>query len=291
MSYGHALKTAGHQDARHRRLSPQPAAGAGFGRSLVEPGQPEDLPFLRRRPVRDAAATGPAAGSPPKTASTWSSRSARRWRTRANTRPRSAHYQHGNELRRATLSYSAEDTSARVARIKRGYTREFFERRAGFGADAPDPIFIVGLPRAGSTLLEQILSSHSAVEGTMELPEITSITRDLRGQAERRPGHALPRRAGRAWTPTQLRALGERYLRAHAHPAQDRRAVLHRQDAEQLPAHRPDPADPAERQDHRRAPASAGLLLLRLQAAFRPRPELHLRPGRHRPLLRATTSS
>jgi hypothetical protein len=54
--------------------------------------------------------------------------------------------------------------------------------RAEFGADAPDPIFIVGLPRAGSTLIEQILASHSAVEGTMELPDILSIAQSLKGR-------------------------------------------------------------------------------------------------------------
>src|SRR5262249_37202355 len=67
----------------------------------------------------------------------------------------------------------------RVERSRQLLTREFFAARRGWGADAPDPIFIVGMPRAGSTLLEQILASHSAVEGTMELPDITSMARDL----------------------------------------------------------------------------------------------------------------
>jgi hypothetical protein len=121
------------------------------------------------------------------------------------------HYNQGNELRHATLAYSARDTSARVARIKRSYTRDFFERRAGYGADAPDPIFIVGLPRAGSTLLEQILSSHSAVEGTMELPEINSITRALRGQGD--AGRPMPYHdVVEAMDADALRQLGERYL-------------------------------------------------------------------------------
>ena len=72
---------------------------------------------------------------------------------------------------------------------------------------------------------------------------------------------------------------------AHPHPPQDRPAVLHRQDAEQLPARRDDPAGAAERKDHRRAPASARLLLLELQAALRARPALQLRPRRPGPLL------
>jgi len=61
-------------------------------------------------------------------------------------------------------------------------TREFFTRRHGWGAPAPDPIFIIGLPRAGSTLLEQILASHSQVEGTQELSNVQQIVATLRGR-------------------------------------------------------------------------------------------------------------
>src|SRR5262249_27112727 len=86
-----------------------------------------------------------------------------------------------------------------------------FRQRAGSGCTAMDPIFIVGMPRAGSTLLEQILASHSAVEGTMELPEITSITRSLRRAAtDKHPGayhDALARMSS-----DELRALGEQYI-------------------------------------------------------------------------------
>jgi tetratricopeptide (TPR) repeat protein len=126
------------------------------------------------------------------------------------------HYSQGNATRRAQLRYSVDETSARVRRIKTQYTRGFFAQREGHGHAAPDPIFIVGLPRSGSTLLEQILSSHSQVEGTMELPEITSITRDLRARAlpaQDDSGSQLPYHDV---LPTldagELRALGERYL-------------------------------------------------------------------------------
>ena len=63
-------------------------------------------------------------------------------------------------------------------------TEELFARRQGVGFDAPDPIFVVGLPRAGSTLIEQILSSHSAVDGTMELHNILNLAKRLRGRDE-----------------------------------------------------------------------------------------------------------
>ncbi|WP_166206335.1 tetratricopeptide repeat-containing sulfotransferase family protein [Cognatiluteimonas telluris] len=90
------------------------------------------------------------------------------------------HYLAGNTLRKATAPHDPDDITARMRRARQVYTREFFEARAGAGSQARDPIFIVGLPRAGSTLVEQILSSHSAVEGTMELPEVIAITRELR---------------------------------------------------------------------------------------------------------------
>ncbi|NOT89169.1 MAG: tetratricopeptide repeat protein [Lysobacter sp.] len=95
-----------------------------------------------------------------------------------------AHYAEGNRLRLEIVPYRAGDTTARVVHAKRVYTREFFAEREGCGDPAPDPIFIVGLPRSGSTLIEQILSSHSAVEGTMELPEIIAMTRALRRGSE-----------------------------------------------------------------------------------------------------------
>ena len=121
------------------------------------------------------------------------------------------HYAQGNAIRRAQLHYSADDTSARVRHIREQYTREFFAARAGAGCPAPDPIFVVGLPRAGSTLIEQILSSHGQVEGTMELPEIISITRLLRQQGD--ADEAMPYHAALAALDADaLRALGERYL-------------------------------------------------------------------------------
>ena len=88
-------------------------------------------------------------------------------------------YQKGNALWRSTVEYDAEKTHGFVEACKEIFTREFFEERRGYGHKARDPIFVVGLPRAGSTLLEQILSSHSLIEGTMELPDITSLARHL----------------------------------------------------------------------------------------------------------------
>jgi len=76
------------------------------------------------------------------------------------------HYARGNEIRRRSHPYRADDNLAYVQRTRKILTRDFFAARGGAGALAADPIFIVGLPRAGSTLLEQVLASHSLVEGT-----------------------------------------------------------------------------------------------------------------------------
>jgi hypothetical protein len=98
-----------------------------------------------------------------------------------------------------------------VQRSKALFTPEFFARRRGLGAPAPDPIFIVGLPRAGSTLVEQILASHSAVEGTMELPDVVSIVAQLGGRRKRNEESLYPDVLA-GLDHDELRSLGQRYL-------------------------------------------------------------------------------
>ncbi|MDB6084686.1 MAG: sulfotransferase family protein [Gammaproteobacteria bacterium] len=122
------------------------------------------------------------------------------------------HYAEGNALRRRLHPYAADDNTRFVSRCKAQYTPAFFAARAGMGAAAADPVFIVGLPRAGSTLLEQILASHSLVEGTMELPDIPQIARELAGRDER-VSEARFFDAVAALTADELQGLGERYLR------------------------------------------------------------------------------
>jgi tetratricopeptide (TPR) repeat protein len=91
------------------------------------------------------------------------------------------YYERGNALKKSTSEYTPDYVEANAAQQKEVCTAEFFAARRGVGCPAPDPIFIVGLPRSGSTLLEQILASHSQVEGTMELSEIATYTVDLEG--------------------------------------------------------------------------------------------------------------
>jgi predicted Zn-dependent protease len=121
------------------------------------------------------------------------------------------HYAAGNALRRKGVHYDAGKISLHVRRSKEIYTPQFFADRAQFGSQAEDPIFVVGLPRAGSTLLEQILASHSQVEGTHELPEMVAIARGLatkNGEAdEGRFFEALC-----SLDAAQVAALADRYL-------------------------------------------------------------------------------
>jgi tetratricopeptide (TPR) repeat protein len=121
------------------------------------------------------------------------------------------YYASGNALRRKLIRYDAAENAAHVARSRRLFTREFLDDRRAAGCPSADPIFIVGLPRSGSTLVEQILASHSQVEGTQELPDITMIARMIGGRTSRQDGHAYPRALGKFST-DELRELGERYL-------------------------------------------------------------------------------
>ena len=89
-------------------------------------------------------------------------------------------YARGNQLKKAQSRYDADQMTADLEAQREVCTADFFAAREGCGEVAPDPVFILGLPRAGSTLLEQILSSHSQVDGTLELPNILSLSQRLR---------------------------------------------------------------------------------------------------------------
>ena len=91
-------------------------------------------------------------------------------------------YKQGNDLKKQALSYDANKTTELINQQINYCTKELFEHKQGFGATNADPIFILGLPRAGSTLLEQILASHSQIDGTMELHNILGIALKLRGR-------------------------------------------------------------------------------------------------------------
>jgi predicted Zn-dependent protease len=210
MSYGHSLKTAGQSaaaiDAYRRAIAAQPTLGEAYW-SLANLKtfrfSAADVVAMRAALTRtdldseDRLHFEFALGKALEDASAYAESF--------------EHYARGNGLRRAAYPYAADRTSGFVRRARQMFTHEFFAARAGWGVASTDPIFILGLPRAGSTLLEQILASHSQVEGTMELPDMPQIARELaaRGAADEQAGFF---ESVAALTATEVRALGERYL-------------------------------------------------------------------------------
>jgi predicted Zn-dependent protease len=209
MSYGHALASAGHQTdsiAAYRRcIALTPALGeAYYSLANLKTFRFEDaeLRAMRERlqspelTDEDRAHFHFAIGKALEDSKSF---------------PESFdHYVKGNELRCARVGWDPAQNSALVQRSKATFTQEFLAARRGFGAPAVDPIFIVGLPRAGSTLLEQILASHSSVEGTMELPDIMAMATKLgdkrTDQESVYPGVLAQMSA------SECLALGEQYL-------------------------------------------------------------------------------
>ncbi|MEA3037969.1 MAG: hypothetical protein QOE79_482, partial [Sphingomonadales bacterium] len=121
------------------------------------------------------------------------------------------HYEEGNRLRRAGIDYEADEVTRHVDRSIVRFTPDFFAAREGQGSPAPDPIFILGMPRAGSTLVEQILASHPLVEGTMELPDIPALARRMAGPKEDGGDDRYLEKLA-ALKGDDLRAMGEDYL-------------------------------------------------------------------------------
>lgn len=216
MSYGHALKTVGRQaeaiEAYRKSIDLAPSLGEAWW-SLANLKTvrftPADIAAMEREIARvdltvdDRFHLHFAVGK--------ALEDEGRWKASFD------HYAKGNALRREALAYDAEETSTHVLRSKARFTTGFLTERAASGCPAPDPIFIVGLPRSGSTLIEQILSSHSQVEGTQELPDIMAMAKKLGGRAKKSSSGVYPAVLGEL-SPGELNALGEEYLdRAGVH--------------------------------------------------------------------------
>ena len=209
LSYGHALKTAGRViegiDAYHQALRLEPCLGEvwwSLANLKTYRFGADDIAQMRAQLARSDLgaedrfhfhfALGKALED------------------RGEYEPSFQHYREGNALRRSRAHYDPERIGQHVAGAKRLFTQEFFAARAEAGADSAAPIFIVGLPRAGSTLIEQILSSHSQVEGTMELPDVPALAQTV---ADRAGDEALryPQALG-ALSVAELRQIGEEYV-------------------------------------------------------------------------------
>jgi tetratricopeptide (TPR) repeat protein len=210
LSYGHALKTAGRQAdsiaAYRRSLDLEPGFGeafwslanlktfhftdqdlAGMRAQLERPALSDDdrlhLHYALGKALEDAGESEAAFG----------------------------HYAEGARIRRDQIDYDAAETTAQLERSRALFTPGFFREREGWGCQDPSPIFVVGLPRSGSTLVEQILASHSEVEGTMELPDLVTLVRSLgerRRKTDTPPYPDVLDRLG----PDEIRRLGELYI-------------------------------------------------------------------------------
>ena len=213
MSYGHMLKTVGRQDdgiAAYRRAL---AADPGLGEIWWSLANLKTIRFgAEERAEMEGALDAAEPGSDARADDRLHLHVAlgKAYDDAGEHEPAFRHYAAGNAIRSAQLGYRAAETSKTVDAIIAVCTPDFFAARADAGNPAPDPIFILGMPRAGSTLIEQILSCHSAIEGTMELPDIPALALELGREAKQ---------DGRRWiealaeTPhEQLAELGAAFL-------------------------------------------------------------------------------
>ena len=207
-SHGHALKTVGRQDqaveSYHAAIAARPGHGDAYyalanlktyrfsdGEMAAMRDQVErpDIAFMDR--VHLSFALGKA------------------YEDRNEYEDSFRFYEEGNELKRRQTGYDAGKMSAELAAQAEVCTRELFDAKAGAGHTARDPIFILGLPRAGSTLLEQILASHSQIDGTLELPNILALAHRLRG---RKAGQSRYPEVLGDLTADQLETMGRAFI-------------------------------------------------------------------------------
>jgi tetratricopeptide (TPR) repeat protein len=205
MSYGHALKTVGRQQdgvhAYRRALALAPGLGEvwwSLANLKTIRFADEDLAAM------EAALAGPGLSREDRYHLHFAL--GRAHEEREAYEASFGHYAEGNRLRGETIGFRVADVTLLVEQSKRLFTAPFFAAHAGQGCAAPDPIFILGMPRAGSTLIEQILASHPQIEGTMELPDIPALARRLGKAGDDYPDCLA------ALDPAMLRALGEEYL-------------------------------------------------------------------------------
>ena len=220
MSYGHTLKTVGRQEdsvAAYRRSID---LRAWLGEAWWSLANLKTVRFTGEDIARMEAALKGNVGAEDRFhlhfALGKAFEDAEKWE------PSFRHYAEGNRLRRQVIDYDACETTDLVTRSAALFTRAFFAARSGQGAEAADPIFVLGMPRSGSTLVEQILASHPLVEGTRELSDIIALAHRLSGRKLRADPSRYPEVLGEL-DAAQLRALGEEYLeRARVHRKTDR---------------------------------------------------------------------
>ena len=214
LNYGHTLKTVGRLGeavaAYRRSIELSPSAGEAWW-SLANLKTfrfgDEDIAAMR-------AASRPDGGDPEEQAHL-AFALGKALEDRGEYDESFEYYRRGNAIRGRHHRHSPKVNAVNTARQMKALDAQFFAERAGWGTPARDPIFIVGLPRAGSTLLEQILASHSLVEGTAELPDIIALSRRLGERTRRNPASKYPEIL-RELTAERARELGEGYLASTA---------------------------------------------------------------------------
>ncbi|WDD98626.1 tetratricopeptide repeat-containing sulfotransferase family protein [Thalassomonas actiniarum] len=122
------------------------------------------------------------------------------------------HYQTGNKIKRDLVNYDSEVMANNFSLQKQFFTPEQVNSLHGMGEQAEDPIFVLGLPRTGSTLVEQILSSHSQIDGTLELPNILAYVQELNGRKFKRTDARYPKVLAEL-SADELAHFGQRYLK------------------------------------------------------------------------------
>jgi tetratricopeptide (TPR) repeat protein len=212
-SVGHAEKTRGNYDASvaayHRALASQPTHGEAFyslANLKVYKFSESEVTAMReavanaRLPHNDRVYMNFALG--------------KAFEDRKQFADSFNYYAQGNALKKVQSRYRAQGMTDDLEAQKRACTKELFAAQASAGCAAADPIFVLGLPRAGSTLVEQILASHSQVDGTLELPNILSLSQRLRRLGQGRGAGKLARaREDYADYPANLHQLDGAQLR------------------------------------------------------------------------------
>ena len=210
LSIAHALKTLGKQQEAIESYRAAAAMNANFGDAYWSLANLKTYRFTEEEIARMRSAEA-APGTKPVDRYHLHFALGKAFEDRGEYAESFRHYERGNALKKAEIRFRIEPIE-RTARLQASVcTRDFFLSRAGVGCGRPDPIFIVGLPRAGSTLLEQILASHSAVEGTMELADIPRLVHELQGREQNDSAPRYPAVLAEL-TPDQLRRYGEKYL-------------------------------------------------------------------------------
>ncbi len=191
VSYGHVLRTVGRQaesvDAYRRSLALAPTLGEAYwslANLKVVRFEPADLAAMQRALAQDGLGDDDRANL--------HFALAKALEDEQRFEQAFAHYEQGNALRRSMWPHDADANHDYVRRTIATFTPSFLAARAGVGDPSPAPIFIVGLHRAGSTLVEQILSSHSQVEGLSELPDLIAIASRLGASADEPGSNKAP---------------------------------------------------------------------------------------------------